>query len=44
VQLQDVSSGRCWGADFPAPSIKRNFGGEPRYRSRRDGWLVAGMR
>lgn len=41
VQLQDTVSGRCWGADFPASAIEKNFAGQPRDAAKSDGWLVA---
>jgi Tol biopolymer transport system component len=41
VQLQDASSGRCWGANFPAGAIEKNFGGTLVLRNASDGWLVA---
>ena len=35
VQLQDAASGRCWGADFPAAALRKNFAGTPGDGSRR---------
>jgi hypothetical protein len=44
VQLQDTSTGRCWGADFAPGDIKRNIAGTTERGSRRDGRVVARLR
>ena len=41
VQLQDASSGRCWGVGFPTRAIKRNDRGTVAVGSARNGRLVA---
>ena len=44
VQLQDTSSGRCWGVGFPLTAIKRNERGAVAVGSTRNGRLVARSR
>lgn len=44
VQLHETSTGRCWGASFPASAIRRNVGGVAAPGSRRNGLLIAETR
>jgi len=44
VQLQETSTGRCWGADLPASAIRYNVSGPAQRGTGRNGKLVAQIR
>jgi len=44
VQLQETSTGRCWGSELPASSIAYNVAGPAQRGTARNGKLVAQLR